>query len=117
MYTDESILKHIIQNLLSNAAKYSPPDSTVYIDVKRDEYFIEITVTDPGIGIPEAEQKQIMNFMYRASNSHGADGSGVGLALVKQCLEALKGTIVIKSEVNRGTSVSITLPIIHKNSE
>ncbi|MDP4611681.1 MAG: PAS domain-containing sensor histidine kinase [Opitutales bacterium] len=117
IHTDETLLKHIIQNLLSNAAKYSPPASLVYIKITKCAQFTTIVVTDPGIGIPKDEQKRIYEFMYRASNSKYANGSGLGLALVKQCLATLKGTMNIESELNCGTTITITLPLIHSYNE
>lgn len=109
--SDRSIYKHILQNLISNAVKYSKDHTKIRIQLCNDGNFIYLTVKDQGIGIPLYEQDRIMEFMYRASNSEMANGSGVGLALVKQCVETLHGTISMQSKQNEGTTFNIILPL------
>lgn len=109
--SDRSIYKHILQNLISNAVKYSEDHTQIRIKLHNDGNFIYLNVKDEGIGIPQDEQDRIMEFMYRASNSDIATGSGVGLALVKQCVETLHGTISMQSKQNEGTTFRVILPV------
>ena len=109
--SDRSIYKHILQNLISNAVKYSKDHTKIGIQLRNDGNFIYFTVKDQGIGIPLDEQDRILEFMYRASNSEMANGSGLGLALVKQCVETLHGTISMQSKQNEGTTFNVILPL------
>jgi signal transduction histidine kinase len=109
--SDRSIYKHILQNLISNAVKYSKDHTKIGIQLRNDGNFIYFTVKDQGIGIPLDEQDRILEFMYRASNSEMANGSGLGLALVKQCVETLYGTISMQSKQNEGTTFNVILPL------
>lgn len=111
--SDRSLYKHILQNLISNAIKYSEELTTINVSIYNDKKFVQLTVADQGIGIPQAEQEKILDFMYRASNSEMAVGSGIGLTLVKQCVETLHGTISMESEKSHGTTFKVTLPINH----
>lgn len=113
--SDRTIYKHILQNLISNALKYSEEPSLVKITLHNDGNFMHLTIADEGIGIPEDEQDKILEFMYRASNSEIATGSGVGLSLVKQCVETLRGTISMSSQEGLGTTFRIILPLNHNS--
>ncbi|BAZ44617.1 two-component hybrid sensor and regulator [Chondrocystis sp. NIES-4102] len=106
-------LRHILSNLLSNALKYSAANQEVelkisYIDSSQE---LIIEVRDRGIGIPEASQKHIFESFYRANNVDNIPGTGLGLSIVKKAVELYKGSIVINSKANQGTSVKVTLPI------
>lgn len=109
---DPRLLHIVINNLLSNAAKYTPEKGTVDIGYRLVGSQLEITVTDTGIGIPASEQPRLFTKFYRASNAqtHQTEGTGLGLYVVKQSVEKLGGTIKMNSEENVGTTFVVTLP-------
>ena len=95
-FTDESLLVHILTNLISYAFKYSVSKSNPELVIDYYENEIEIQVIDYGIGIPEKEVKHIFTSFFRASNTSNIIGSGLGLAIVKQFTTFLKGNIELK---------------------
>jgi signal transduction histidine kinase len=107
----ESLLRHIFSNLLSNAAKYSPPGSPVEFTVKRDGADAVFTIRDRGIGIPESDQPRIFDAFHRAGNVGELPGSGLGLLITKRCVELHGGSIGFHSEAGSGTTFSVRLPV------
>jgi len=108
-------LKHAVFNVIENAVKYSQMDGWVGFSVTYDETKgnIKAVVEDKGIGIPVEEQKRIFEEFYRAPNARLFDknGTGFGLAIVKQIIEICGGTISVQSKENEGTTVVVTLPL------
>ena len=102
-----------IENLVSNALRYSREGGLVTITVYSKKEGIEIRVTDTGIGIPEADQTKIFSKFFRASNAVRSftDGSGLGLSVVKSYVEENGGTVSVESEENVGTTFIINLPL------
>jgi PAS domain S-box-containing protein len=114
---DESLLRHILNNLLSNSVKYSRPGSDVDFKVRVESENLVFTVSDNGIGIPEHDLKHIFDTFHRASNAETIKGTGLGLAIVKRCVELHHGTINIESKLNVGTTVTVIIPFIEKKSD
>ncbi len=114
---DESLLRHILNNLLSNSVKYSVPGSNVDLTTRIISGNIVFTISDSGIGISEIDMKHIFDAFYRASNVETIKGTGLGLAIVKRCIELHGGTIKIKSKLNVGTTVTIRIPYIEEKSD
>jgi signal transduction histidine kinase len=108
---DESVLRHILTNLLSNASKYSPEGATVEFAVARDGTRAVFTISDRGIGIPEADQKRLFDAFHRASNVGEIPGTGLGLLIVKRCVELHGGEITFTSVPGRGTTFTVRLPL------
>lgn len=108
---NETLLRQVLTNLLSNALKYSSPDSTVRLIWHRQTGAVRFQVQDQGIGIPPADQVRLFESFYRASNVGSIPGTGLGLAIVKQVVEQSGGTIAVTSEVNVGTTFTVTLPL------
>lgn len=107
---DEKHLRHIFGNLLSNALKYSPPDSTVRFDIEcGDEHYV-LSVADRGIGIPQADLPKLFETFHRASNVGNIAGTGLGLSIVKRSIDAHGGTIHVESAPGEGTLFRVTLP-------
>ncbi|MDD3721121.1 MAG: PAS domain S-box protein [Lutibacter sp.] len=113
VHLDVKLLKHIINNLLSNASKYSPEASSIYLKILQNQENVVIQITDQGIGIPEEEQKYLFARFFRAKNAANIEGTGLGLNIVKQYTTLMGGTIEFKSGINKGTTFSVELPI-HK---
>lgn len=108
--TDQNCVRHIINNLIANAVKYSGDTSKIEINIRDSGSQTEISVADDGIGIPESEQKFIFDIFYRGSNVLNIQGTGLGLNIVKKYLDVLQGTINFKSKENEGTQFTIKLP-------
>jgi signal transduction histidine kinase len=108
---DETLLKHIVTNLLNNAIKYSPPDSTVLFELIKQEKTVILRFQDQGIGITETDQKQLFQPFHRGENVGIIPGSGLGLTIVQQCVIAHRGEIIVNSQVGVGSTFTVTLPI------
>lgn len=108
---NEALVRQVLTNLLSNAIKYSPPQSTVRLRLQCQGERVSFQVQDEGIGIPSTEQVRLFDSFYRASNVGKTPGTGLGLAIVKQVVEQAGGTISVTSEVNVGTTFTVTLPL------
>ncbi|MFB2894886.1 PAS domain S-box protein [Aerosakkonemataceae cyanobacterium BLCC-F50] len=110
-YLDEKLLKSILSNLLSNAIKYSPQNSNIYFSLECDGNNAILRIRDQGIGISEADQKQLFEPFHRGKNVRNIPGTGLGLVVVKKCVELHGGSISLKSEVGVGTTFTVSLPL------
>jgi signal transduction histidine kinase len=110
---DANRMSQALDNLLSNAMKFTPAGGRVRVSVRRDGNSILITVEDSGVGIPKAEQPRLFERFYRSSNTvnGAAEGAGLGLAIVKAIVEGHEGRIGIESEEGVGTAIRIELPL------
>jgi signal transduction histidine kinase len=113
MIGDELSITEVITNLLFNAIKYSPENESVTLQAMVEHDQVLITISDTGIGIPPEEVDQVFQEFFRASNAitFAKDGTGLGLALVKQIVERHGGTITAKNNTGKGAVFSIVLPI------
>ncbi len=111
---NEDKIKEIIINLLDNAIKYGKVNSDIFVNAHIEGKFANISVIDSGEGIEEKELENILSPFYRVSKSETRElgSTGLGLAIVKSIVDSYNGKIDIKSEVNKGTEVSIKLPTI-----
>jgi signal transduction histidine kinase len=107
---DQRLITHVVTNLLSNALKYSTLDTEVNVRARREKKSVELVIEDRGIGIPSVDQQKLFQVFQRASNVGTISGSGLGLAIVKRCVDLHGGTIQLKSEVGRGTVVTVRFP-------
>jgi signal transduction histidine kinase len=114
---DESLLRHILGNLLANAIKYSAEGQKVLFELIPQKQNIIFRIQDWGIGIPIQDHHNLFQPFSRASNVGRIPGTGLGLAIVKSCVEAHQGTIVLDSEVDRGTTVTVILPLLFLNTK
>ncbi len=110
---DEALMTIIIENLLVNAIHYTPNKGLVTITTKQLKKYYEISIQDTGYGIPEDQQSRIFEKFFRADNirEKNITGTGLGLYIVKQILNAVKGDIKFTSQPNKGTNFTITLPL------
>ncbi|MBD0347255.1 MAG: PAS domain S-box protein, partial [Coleofasciculus sp. Co-bin14] len=115
-YMDESLLKHILTNLLANAIKYSPEGSTVRLELFCQNEEAIFKIQDQGIGIPPGDQQHLFEPFHRGRNVGKIPGTGLGLCIVKKFVDLHKGTIALKSEVGVGTTFIVTLPLNHQTS-
>ena len=107
---DERLLRHIFTNLLTNAVKYSDAGRVVRFEVGCDEAEIVCVIRDQGIGIPEADREWLFNAFHRGHNVADRPGTGLGLVIVKRCVDLQGGKIEVESKLGEGTSVTVRLP-------
>ncbi len=110
-YLDEKLLYSILSNLLLNAIKYSPTGAGISLILGKDSDRIVFQVRDHGIGIAEEDRGKIYEPFYRGQNVENIIGTGLGLAVVKKCVELHRGEITLDSQVGEGTSFTVKLPI------
>ncbi len=109
--SDKTCIRHILNNLITNAIKYSSEGAIIDININEEKDHYIIDVVDHGIGIPEKEQKFIYDIFYRGSNVLNIQGTGLGLNIVKKYLEAIHGNLSFHSKENLGTSFHVKIPI------
>ncbi|MHC5861287.1 sensor histidine kinase [Nostoc sp.] len=107
---DENLLYSILSNLLSNAMKYSPQQKDILLILSSKTDAIIFQVQDSGIGLPSEFQQHLFEPFHRASNVGKIVGTGLGLAVVKKCLEVHQGEISVVSELDRGTTFTVRIP-------
>ena len=111
VHGDPQLLRQLFANLLINAAKYSGADQAISVEAETGPGFVEVAVGDRGIGIPADERERVFEQFYRASNTGAVEGTGLGLTLCRQIVQAHRGTIRIGENVPSGTKITVRLPI------
>jgi signal transduction histidine kinase len=109
--SDPELLYQVFENLLSNAVKYSKDGKEVEFKIAYSDKKLQAVISDKGIGIPKPEQSKLFERFFRAGNVGIIEGSGLGLSIVKKCLDVLQGEITFESEENKGTTFHITIPV------
>ncbi len=111
--TDRSALQRISENLISNALKFSPPHTRVIIRLEQTDHHLKMEIQDHGLGIhPDEINLLFRKFQKLSTRPTGGEGSsGLGLSIVKELVTALNGKIYVSSEVNKGTTFSVELPL------
>lgn len=117
VYVDNDRLIQIMTNLLTNAAKFSPPDSEVNVSVSHNGEFIRVAVKDNGAGIPDEFHSRIFDKFTQAQipGSRRRDGSGLGLSITKMLVEQMGGNIGFETKINEGTTFFFDLPEYHES--
>ncbi|HSI52733.1 MAG: PAS domain S-box protein [Ramlibacter sp.] len=106
---DAKLLSHILVNLLGNALKYSPPDSSVSCVASANGDELCLSVVDRGIGIPPADLPRLFESFHRGTNVGNIQGTGIGLHIVKECVELHLGRIDVQSEPGAGATFNVRL--------
>jgi signal transduction histidine kinase len=107
---DVKLLDHAFTNIIANAIKYSKNDTSVKIVAKTNDKTTAVRVIDQGIGIPKDDVSSIGKKFFRAKNTTAVAGTGIGIYLTKNFIEMHEGQMLIESELNVGTSVTVVLP-------
>jgi signal transduction histidine kinase len=107
---DKRLVRYILSNLVGNALKYSPDGGDVNVDIRVTEQTMTLSVRDQGIGIPDDELDRIFTQFYRASNVTEFSGLGLGLTMMKKCIEMSDGSIHVESKLDEGTTFVVSLP-------
>ena len=110
---DVGLLREVLRNLLDNAIQYTPSGGEIAVNVKSNGNFAVVTISDTGIGIPQAEQSRIFERFYRVDDarSREAGGTGLGLAIAKHVVESHGGRIWVESAVGEGSKFYFSVPI------
>lgn len=107
---DQQLLRHIVMNLLGNALKYSDPDTPVRFAVSGVGGQMHLRISDQGIGIPEADLPRLFGSFHRGTNVGNISGTGIGLHIVKECVDLHQGEIEVSSRPGLGTTFTVRLP-------
>jgi len=110
---DRTRTRQVLNNLLYNALRYTPEGGLIIVDAEArpEQGMVEVSVADTGVGIAPEEMACIFDRFYRGERRGPGDGTGLGLHIVKQLVEAQRGTIAVESEPGRGTTFRFTLPL------
>ena len=111
VFADKSLMGYSLFNLFNNAFKYSEGSGNVILNVTSTKSKVKIEIIDFGIGIPEEDQKKLFNTFFRASNTNGIQGTGLGLYIVKTFTEKNSGNIRLESLLGKGTTVTLQFPL------
>jgi signal transduction histidine kinase len=106
------LIEETITNMLFNAVKYTPAGGRVGMEVKPDGDFVQVKITDTGIGVPETALPHLFQEFFRAENARAVerDGTGLGLAFAKQVVERHGGRIWVENNPGGGSTFTFTLP-------
>ena len=110
IYVDPALFERALCNLMDNALRFTPEGGTIQISITVKAAHSEVTVSDNGYGITPEDLPRVFDRFYRVDSSRSSDGAGLGLALVKSIVDLHGGSAKIESEVNRGTTVTLTFP-------
>lgn len=114
---DELRLEQVLQNLIQNGIKYSPEGGSIFVQVAQQQQHALVTITDCGIGIPQAALPRLFQRFFRADNAdhHQISGLGIGLYVVREIIDLHGGTVHVESVEGQGSTFTIKLPL-HENS-
>lgn len=107
----ESLLPHVWTNLIGNAVKFSPKGGEIRIKMMRTEGAVVFTIEDDGPGIVPGDEEHIFTKFYQSESSHGMEGNGLGLALVRQIVEMSGGSVDVQNLEARGCRFTVRLPL------
>jgi two-component system sensor histidine kinase VicK len=110
---DKDKIEQVLQNILTNAIKYTPQNGIISVDVKKQKKYVLISISDNGVGIPKEDIPRIFERFYRVDKARSRDmgGTGLGLSIAKHIVEEHGGDILVQSEVEKGTTFKIKLPV------
>ncbi len=109
---DLNLLRPVLTNLIANAIKYTPSGGHIQVEARLKDEQVLISVTDEGIGIPEADQQRIFEPFYRGANVGKIKGTGLGLRIVRDYVNLHGGNITFTSEPGKGTTFTVSLPVV-----
>lgn len=112
VYADADMLRTVIQNLITNAVKFTPQEGRINVSSVEKNGFIEVCFEDTGIGIDSEKSSNLLNFgaIFTTNGTAGEKGTGLGLSLCKEFVERNGGKIWVESELGKGSKFTITLP-------
>lgn len=119
VHADEILLKEVLYNIISNSIKYMPDGGHLTVSAEKRNGFVEVRISDTGIGLSKEAKERIFEEFYKADESrHDLTSTGIGLAICKRIVEAHGGKIWAESEgVGRGTTIAFTIPTYREKTE
>ena len=108
---DARRIAQVLTNLINNAVKFSPPDTEITISATSIPDFVQIEVSDQGIGIPPEEQERVFEAFHQVEGRRHWEGAGLGTAICKGIVEAHGGRIWVHEQTSPGTTIVFTLPV------
>jgi PAS domain S-box-containing protein len=114
VWSDKKLLKNILINLISNASKFSDEGDIIEVSSLAKDGTAVIAVTDKGIGISTEDQQHLFSSFFRGKNAINIQGTGLGLHIVKRYVGLLDGNLGLESQLDKGTTISFSIPIIQK---
>ena len=115
--SDKKLVKNILINLVTNAIKFSDEGRSIHVTSDVQDNRAVISVRDEGIGISPEDQGHLFSSFFRGKNAINIQGTGLGLHIVKRYLDLLGGTVSLKSEIGKGTTITFTIPVKHTTDE
>lgn len=111
---DKVYVKRLFINLLKNSIDYTNPNGRVNVFINKNKQFIELKISDTGIGISEKDLPNIFDRFYKVDQgrTNQSGGAGLGLSIVKEIVQSHHGHIAVKSDINKGTTITVSLPSI-----
>ena len=116
IYADKKLLKNIVINLVSNAIKFSGEEAPIIITSIVNQKEAQFSIEDKGIGISESDQEHLFSSFFRGANATNIQGTGLGLHIVRRYVDLLNGNVHLQSQLGKGTTVTITIPVNQKNN-
>ena len=107
VWIDRHLVHNVMINLLSNAIKYSECQTEIWLRSRAEEGYVHFEIQDQGIGIPESDHINIFERFFRAHNAGNAQGTGLGLNIVKKYIDLMNGEISFTSQPGQGTTLSL----------
>ena len=111
---NQNLLRHVWDNLIENAVKFSPEGGEIAIVLKKEEDFVTVSVADRGIGINEKIMDHIFDKFFQGDSSHKSEGNGLGLALVKKICDMHGGSVGVENISEGGCKFTVKLPLANK---
>lgn len=113
-FVDPGRMQQVLHNLLENSLRYTPAGGSIRVTLTRTADQARIEVSDTGVGVPEADLPFVFERFFRSDRARRAysGGSGLGLSIVRWIVEAHKGRVEVRSEVDRGTTIAVLLPLV-----
>lgn len=115
VWADPDRLRQVFVNVMDNAVKYSPPAGTIFVDILQDNESVYVKIQDQGKGISPEDLENVKLKFFKGKGA--VRGSGIGLAVVDEIMNALDGWVDIESELGKGTVVTLRLPLYKKNAD
>lgn len=112
---DSKKMRNVVQNLIDNAVKYTPPNGTIFVSVEPvGDDMLAVAIKDTGIGIPKNQQDQIFQKFFRGDNARKleTDGSGLGMFIAREIVLMHKGKLWFESKEDKGSTFTFTLPTV-----